>query len=60
VTSGRLFRGWVVLVLIDAGCLVLGEPQSWLHSFGKRSLVTDFLLLLIVGGFYLFRGNGKS
>jgi len=55
-----MIRIWVVLVLVDVGCLALGKPQSWSHFFGKHGLVTDFLLLVIVGGFYLFRGNGKS
>ncbi|HXM68054.1 MAG TPA: hypothetical protein VN911_15075 [Candidatus Acidoferrum sp.] len=60
MTSGTMIRIWVVLVLVDVGCLALGKPQSWSHFFGKHGLVTDFLLLVIVGGFYLFRGNGKS
>ena len=58
MTSARLLRVCMVLLMLDVGCLALGKPQSWLYSLGMRAVMIDFLLLLVGRGLYLFRESG--
>ena len=56
MTSGRLLRVCLIFLVVDHGCLTVGERQSWVYSLGMRGLMTDFLLLLVVSVYTFFEG----
>ena len=55
MSAGKLLRFFVAFLLVDLGCIAIGKPPGWLHSLGERGLAIDFLLLLVIVGFYIFR-----